>query len=213
MGETIDNVSQGEVAEAVSVRRRRRRRSETRLKNEVQTLKRGLVSTVLALVVVLVGAGWGIVRVAQERDALASRYARANAELDEIKAELSGTNARIAEIVQGRFPNLLSVELDRVVSFNSEHVRTVTLTRVGDERKWDYEYHVVFHNKGSETVAPVARLLLFDTTGMQVGSGAAEIGELGPGEVRSQTGLADLVSHAVPQYFAVETDSGMLAAQ
>ena len=47
---------------------------------------------------------------------------------------------------------------------------------------------------------------------MQVGLGEVPVDELNPSEVRSSTGLIDVISDATPQYFAVVTESGMLSA-
>ena len=129
------------------------------------------------------------------------------------EAELEESLQHLAESVGGRIPNLMALEFDRLVSFEESPVRNITFTQVRTALQQNYEYHVVLHNRGTQALTPSTRILFFDKVGIQVGLGEVPVDELDPSEVRSSTGLVDVISDTIPQYFAVVTESGMLSAR
>ena len=193
--------------------KRRVRRSDSRSKKRIQWLERSLFGSSCLLLLSLIVGGFAIRNGVSERDRLRTELTVAESVLLTTTAELERLHEQTADMVIGRIPNLVALEFDRVVSFADSTVRNVIFTEVRKSGKRGYEYHAVLHNRGSASVTPSPRVLLFDEMGIQIGVGDIMLGELAPNEVTSHTGIVDLVSDETPQYFAVVTQAGMLSVE
>jgi len=133
--------------------------------------------------------------------------------LEKLQSEIEVLKLERAQLVQGRIPRLLPVELDATVPLNQDYIRNISLTLAGISQNRYLEYHVVMHNEGSVRIEPKGNLLLFDELGIQVGKAPlfdenaasdAVSNMLRPGETRSYFNRIKLDREPYPKYFLVE---------
>jgi hypothetical protein len=185
-------------------------RLRSRTKKKILALQSGLAGTLCVLVLILLIGGWFIRDAVEVRDELRGDLSRAESALLTARAEFEQKDRQISELVKGRIPNLVDLEFDRLVPFVDSNIRNITFTQVRIADELFLEYRVVFHNRGDLSIDPVARVLLFDEMGIQIGVGRVPVGELLPDEVKSYTGIAEVIPYTTPLYFAIATESGLL---
>ena len=134
-------------------------------------------------------------------------------ENDSLNTKIENLKHDIAQLVEGRVPGLLPLELDITVPIEKDYFRNIRFVMTGTSHDRHYEYNAVMHNEGTKSVKPNVTLFMFDERGLQVGStilsnanSAPEIesSDLTPGESRSYSNQIKLRSKATPMYFLID---------
>lgn len=132
-----------------------------------------------------------------------------------LRGELRAMKARNAELAADRIPGLLPVEFGEIIEKPAEFVDSVLLTRTRAFEGDRYEYLLIVKNRTSEYVTPEIKLMLFNTSGYQVGgvvisSTATSLQQakarLKPGDSRSYSGILDVDANEAPPYFRIWTE-------
>ena len=119
----------------------------------------------------------------------------------------------MAELVQGRIPNLMPLEFDVTVPSDQAYLKNISFTLTGTASDKQYEYRAVLHNDRLADIQPDVSILLFDALGIQVGKAKlsknhttsnAQQDDLKPGETRAYSSRISLDREAEPSYFLIE---------
>jgi len=144
--------------------------------------------------------------------ALETSLEKLQSDNESLETTLERLQDEVAQLVKGRIPRLLPLELDITIPIERDYFRNVSFTLAGTSQDSYYEYRAVIHNIGTSYVKPDVTVLLFDELGIQVGesrlsseddTSGAEISELSPGETRSFVSQIKMDREIPARYFMV----------
>jgi hypothetical protein len=126
----------------------------------------------------------------------------------EVEANLKRLRNERDSLIQGRLPNLLPLEYDKLLSFTGEYLRSIIFTLTKGWGESATEYHIVLQNNTKVAIYPEVKILFFGNRGIQIGEakvipyGLAAYGKMiAPGEIRSYSGSIKLFPQEDPYYF------------
>jgi len=168
-----------------------------------------LGATVFLLVAVSIGLGAKITGLSNTKSFLNQQLIDVGDELKQTRTRLTETEQQLQALVEGRLPNLRTLEPDKVLKVGEHYVRNIVFTVIGNGHSRVYEYKMVMENPYYYPVYPDIRLLVFDKLGVQVGiDNIEEKLELGPGASRSYSSNINVFMHSIPDYFNIDFKTG-----
>ncbi len=162
--------------------------------------------SLLVLFLVIIFSVVRISGLVREDDALQAELARTRQALSQTAAALDRIRKEMAEMVKGRLPHLRDLVTDKVLKIDGPYLKNIVFTVLNQNGSKRYEYRLVMENRTARTLHPEARILVFDSRGVQIGS--AEVvggGDLAPGESRSRSSVIDRFIDEEARYFYVST--------
>ena len=199
---------------------RRRRSKSSRQLIKVQRTNRNLKIGLAVLIMSLTGV---IIIGKQVQSQMSLRSAKLERDIDKLRLKLANAEALsknlladMNSLVESRLPGLRPLEFDKIIQITEQYIKNVIFAVSKDARKTKYEYRFVFFNPKITPVFPRVKLFLFNDRGLQVGgadvtlTGKASEGRvrsLGPGEIRSYNGSAEVLNGSDPSYFMLEIGS------
>jgi hypothetical protein len=162
--------------------------------------------SLLALFLVIIFSVVRISGLVREDDALQAELARTRQALSQTAPALKRTRKEMAEMVKGRLPHLRDLVTDKVLKIDGPYLKNIVFTVLTQNGSKRYEYRLVMENRTARTLHPEARILVFDSRGVQIGGAkVAGGGDLAPGESRSQSSVIDRFIDEEARYFYVST--------
>jgi|GEM_PF-951129 len=144
--------------------------------------------------------------------ALETSLEKLQSDNESLETTLERLQDEVAQLVKGRIPRLLPLELDITIPIERDYFRNVSFTLAGTSQDSYYQYHAVIQNLGTSYVKPDVTVLLFDELGIQVGesrlsseddTSGAHISELSPGETRTYVSQIKMDRKIPARYFMV----------
>ncbi len=169
-----------------------------------------LTSALIVAVVVLIGVSvYSSVRIGILSDdnlVLKQDVFVKDEELNRLKPALAQVQQELAQMIEGRLPDVRELELDQVLPINKGNVKNIVFTIVGSGRHKRYEYRLVIENGTQQKISPDFRILIFNKRGIQVGMKRVTVDPaLAPGESRSFSDAVELFMNDEPAYFQLST--------
>ena len=185
--------------------------SRSRRKVASQTRKRVVILTmllaiaILALVVETIYISVGVSALREQKKVLMLRLEEAQQQSEELSGKLDQAQAELAEMIEGRFPNLHSFELNKVISLDHPQLQNIVFTRIKRGEQLLYTYRVLVMNDSVTLFKPSFRILLFDRMGVHIGSAQwTDEAILAIGETDTYAGEIEHILSLEPQHFMVE---------
>lgn len=226
-------LDQNSEAQNTSANTRHHSRSHLRLESKQHLLKYSqkkvfrfqIISSVLGGLLFLVILLWIITVVKltsgngdllQERAKAREQVAmteKLQSENDSLNTKIENLKHDLAQLVEGRVPGLLPLELDITIPIDEDYFRNIRFVMTGTSQDRHYEYNAVMSNEGTKNVKPNVTLFMFDERGLQVGSTILsnasaspeiESSDLTPGETRSYSNRIKLRREVKPKYFLID---------
>jgi len=193
-------------------------------RSQKKILRLQLVAAGLGAALLLVIGGWSLtgVKLALVNSELAeletahrkqlSEARELADEIDRLDDAMADLKDEMAELVKGRIPGLIPLELDLTVPVEHEYVRNISFTVVGNSAEKQYEYRAVLQNPEDSIVQATVEIHVFDELGVEVGSAivSANQGKEGPkrvvleaGETQTFHSFISLIQNTEPKYFLV----------
>ncbi len=172
-----------------------------------------MVAVGAAVVVWMFTVILGNTRIAQLGDEAQALQVRVNAserEVAQLKPEIERLRRDLATLTTKRLPGLHPLVYDKVITLDQAYIKNIVFTVLKEDKQLSYEYKLVMENDTLTALDVDAELLLFDDTGIQVGSAlvgkaenrsTSESYQLKPGEKRSYNARVTLARSAPPHYF------------
>jgi len=177
-----------------------------RRKSQRLMLAIALGITLLLLILVSIFSIARIDSLTTENNSMHAELFQAKQALQKADPELQRARKDLANLIKGQLPHLREFLPDRVLDVNAAYVKNVVFTVLHKNGETRYEYRVVMENTSETTAHPDARIFLFDQRGIQVGmSEIADHADLGPGESRAYSSVAERFIDEEPRYFYVWT--------
>ena len=196
---------------------RRRRSKSSRQLIKVQRTNRNLKIGLAVLIMSLTGV---IVVGKQAQSQLNEHQAMLERDIDALRLKLSSAETLSRQLlsdmnalVESRLPGLRPLQFDTIIQISEQYIKNVIFAVSRDGQNTKYEYRFVLFNPKITPVFPRMKLHLFNDRGLQVGgadvtlTGTASEGRvrsLGPGEIRSYNGSAEVFSGSEPTYFMLD---------
>lgn len=163
-----------------------------------------LIGVTMLVLVVLLFTAIKLTSLNTTNDVLQIKLQEAQDELAQTRSTLLNTKRELEATVQGRFPQLRRLELDKVLPVNDGYVRNIVFTMLKKSNDITYEYKLVLDNNSDTTGIPDVKVLVFDKLGVQLGGDELPRQEpLSRHETRSYSSVVDLVVPGEPHYFYV----------
>lgn len=126
-------------------------------------------------------------------------------ELGELKPKLKTAENELTTLVQGRFPNLDELAVNRVLEVNNQYVKNVVFNIIKQANQQQYKYLLVVENDSSVKIKPSFRVLLFDRYGVHVATDEVHDTEhLNPGESRDYASEIEFFYDTQPKHFFID---------
>ncbi|PPD21897.1 MAG: hypothetical protein CTY18_03400 [Methylomonas sp.] len=188
------------------ISRKYRQRSSKRKTIVYLSLALGLETLVLLFAIIALAANQNKQEELQQANAeLTAQLAQTQPALENLKSELNA-------LIQAKLPNLIKLELDKVIPIEKNGVKNVNFTVTGTSIKKQYEYKLTFENRGLTPIFPMVDIVLFNRSGIQVGIAQVGINERGErtslaidkGETRSYSAAIHFNQEdSEPEYFLI----------
>jgi len=130
-------------------------------------------------------------------------------ELETLRPEFKKLGSDIAMLNESRLPDLIPLEVDKVIEMDKDYVKNIVFTASGKGEDKHYEYKMVMHNSTLNLIHPQVDILFFDQIGIQVGlsrlgvqkDGTPTLEVMERGEIRSFSSQLELTHTNTPNYF------------
>jgi len=163
-----------------------------------------LIGVLMLVLVVLLFTITKLTSLNTTNDMLQIKLQESQNELAQTRTTLRETQRELRATVEGRFPQLRRLELDKVLPIHDGYVKNIVFTMLKKSDETTYEYKLVLDNNSETTDIPDVKVLVFDKLGVQLG--ADELPKQEPllrHETRSYSSVVDLVVPGEPHYFFV----------
>ncbi len=184
--------------------RKRRTKRQYHHSQRHNPLIAALIGMLLLVLVVLLFTGIKLTSLNTTNDVLQIKLQETQDELVQTRSALIKTQRELEATVQGRFPQLRRLELDKVLPIHDGYVKNIVFTMLKKSNEITYEYKLVLDNNSDTTGIPEVKVLVFDNLGVQLGGDELPKQEpLSRHETRSYSSIVDLVVPGEPHYFFV----------
>lgn len=207
---------------ARSRRESSRRKAHPQLTRKYLTLKKRhkelerlfLASTIGLVVLCFILGGWAFNETRNHRSALHSQYIESDA-LASAKKQLKELRATLSSLIDGRIPNLHVFKPDEVMPIDQSYIRNISFTEARKSGLPLFEYKLVTHNATDIMLVPHATILMFDSTGVEIGratipprtsEGPIVDHTLYPNEVQSYSAAITIAPEVSPSYFKIDIE-------
>lgn len=185
--------------------RHSRRHRTSHYKRRADLLGFLLGVSVFALFVVSLTLSVQVAKLANSKHLLQEGLVKSGAELEQMQTRMTEAEQELKAVVEGRFPNLMPLEPDKVFDVKQYYAKNIVFTVINNGNHKVYEYKLVMENSFDYPVYPNVRLLVFDKTGIQAGmDDINDEQELAPGESRSYSQSIDVFLNSDPSYFTLD---------
>jgi hypothetical protein len=214
----IDFDSETEIAGSDSHHKPRRRHSSTGRHNSYRHKYLWLIigASWCALILLFLYFNWIISVLNAENKSYKYELTQAQHTIEEIQPQLESTKQQIAELLEGKLPDIDTIEFDKVLNLDDGYIKNIVFTQLKKRNQTTYEYKIVLQNSSLSAIRPLVDILMFDEKGIQIG--ASEMGRtndsydsekdkyLEVGETRSHSSEIKLIRPGEPKYYLIVRD-------
>ena len=159
----------------------------------------------LVLVVETIYVAVSVSTLQDQKRVLSLRLADAQDQVAALTDERNQAHTELAQILDGRFPNLRLFELNKVIALDHPQVQNIVFTRIKRGAQIFYTYRALVMNDAVVLFKPDFRILLFDRLGVHIGTARlTDDSTLAIGETDTYAGEIEIIRSSLPQHFMVE---------
>jgi len=171
----------------------------------IMSLSAGLALCLLTLIVVSIYSSVRISDLNDSRRAIEYQLIDKNSELDALNPQLTKAKAELAALIEERFPNLIPLEINKVISIDKQYIKSVLFTTIMQDNRTEYKYLLVMENDTVKKIKPSFRVLLFDQFGVHAATKEKHDPKvLLPGESRDYTSGIEFFYDTEPKHFYID---------
>lgn len=172
---------------------------------KIVMLSIGLAICLLALLVVSIYATVKINGMNDMAQNLQASLEATRTELNNLRPQLEKTQQELSTLVNGRFPNLNELTVNKVLAVKTRYVKNVVFNIIKQANQQQYKYLLVVENNSTEKIRPGFRVLLFDQYGVHVATDEVrDVNDLNPGESRDYASDIEFFFDTAPQHFYID---------